>query len=44
MVTKMEYVEKILTNFTNLGKFIDSKPYGSGHINDTLLVRFETNR
>lgn len=43
MVTKMEYVEKILTNFTNLGKFIDSNPYGSGHINDTLLVRFETN-
>lgn len=37
----MEYAKQILTNFNIPGKFIEAKPFGSGHINDTLLVRFE---
>lgn len=39
----MEHVEKILTNYSIPGKFIEAKPFGSGHINDTLLVRFVNN-
>ncbi len=33
--------KKIISHFKVVGNFIDAKPYGSGHINDTLLVRFE---
>ncbi len=41
MVIKMKHAEQILTNFSLPGKFIEAKPFGSGHINDTLLVSFE---
>ena len=40
MVTKMERTEQILSNFEINGEFIDARPYGSGHINDTLLARY----
>jgi len=38
MVNKMLNKEKILKNFMVEGEIIDVKPFGSGHINDTLLV------
>ncbi len=43
MVVKIEHAEQILTNFIIAGKFIEAKPFGSGHINDTLLVTFNNN-
>ena len=30
-----------LKQWSGLGKFIDFRPYGNGHINDTFLVRYE---
>lgn len=41
MVTKMKRIKQILNNFYINGEFIDAKVYGSGHINDTFLVRYE---
>jgi Phosphotransferase enzyme family len=41
MVAEMESVELIMKNFIIPGKFVDARPYGSGHINDTLLIRYE---
>lgn len=38
---RMERFEEILNKFAVPGKFVDAKPYGSGHINDTILVRFD---
>ncbi len=35
--------KNIVKRFNINGNFIDAKPYGSGHINDTLLVRLEGN-
>ena len=40
MVVEMERIKRILNNFNINGEFIDAKAYGSGHINDTLLVRY----
>lgn len=37
----MANTEIILSKFKVYGNFIDAKPYGNGHINDTLLVRYE---
>lgn len=37
---RMKRFEEILSKFAVPGKFVDAKPYGSGHINDTILVRF----
>lgn len=33
-------LKKVCSNFQILGDFLDAAPYGSGHINDTFLVRF----
>ena len=33
-------IEKIISNFRIYGDFIDAKPFGNGHINDTFLVSF----
>ena len=41
MVTKVRNTKNILSNFKIYGDFIDAKPFGSGHINDTLLVRYK---
>lgn len=30
-----------LSSGAGLGKLIDFRPYGNGHINDTFLVRYE---
>lgn len=30
-----------LKQWSGLGKLIDFRPYGNGHINDTFLVRYE---
>ncbi len=35
-----EAIAKVATGFRIYGSFIDSAPYGSGHINDTLAVSF----
>lgn len=40
MVTEMINVEHILKNYNIEGKFYDAKYYGSGHINDTILITF----
>lgn len=37
----MENVEKILSSFIINGDFVDAKPYGSGHINDTVIVNYK---
>lgn len=37
----MDYdLKKIGSNFQILGDFVDGKPYGSGHINDTFAVSY----
>lgn len=41
MVTIMNNTEQILKNFIITGNFIKAVPYGSGHINETLLVIFD---
>ncbi|PIQ11623.1 MAG: mucin desulfatase [Ignavibacteriales bacterium CG18_big_fil_WC_8_21_14_2_50_31_20] len=40
MVKKMEHTEEILSNFNIYGEYLDAQPYGSGHINDTILVTY----
>ena len=39
----MEFAEQIVKNFCLPGKFIEAKPFGSGHINDTFIVSFNNN-
>ena len=36
----MGHIKQILDSFNVNGEFIDAKAYGSGHINDTLLVSY----
>lgn len=43
MVTDMINVENILKNYNIDGKYINAENYGSGHINDTILVRYKKN-
>jgi len=31
-------IQKIIKDYSGIGDFIDAKPFGSGHINDTYLV------
>ena len=33
--------EEVIQQFSFDGRFLDAVPYGSGHINDTFLVRFQ---
>ncbi len=33
-------IEKIISNFRVYGDFIDAKPFGNGHINDTFLTTY----
>lgn len=33
-------IEQIISNFKINGDFVEAKPYGNGHINETLLVSF----
>ncbi|MCF6270080.1 MAG: aminoglycoside phosphotransferase family protein [Melioribacteraceae bacterium] len=33
-------IEKIISNFRICGDFIEAKPFGNGHINDTFLVSY----
>ena len=33
-------IKEIISNFKIYGDFIDAKPFGNGHINDTYLVKF----
>jgi len=41
MVAKMKHIKQILDNFKIAGDFINAKKaYGSGHINDTILVSY----
>ena len=41
MVAGMKRIKQILDNFNIEGEFIDAKAYGSGHINDTLMVSYK---
>ena len=36
-------VKQIVSNFKVYGDFVDAKPYGNGHINDTFLVTLDHN-
>lgn len=36
----LKLVKSITNNFIIYGDYLNSKPFGSGHINDTLLVKF----
>jgi len=39
----MEYdIESVASNFTLEGRLIESKPFGSGHINDTFVLKSQT--
>lgn len=39
----MEYdIESVASNFTPDGRLIKSKPFGSGHINDTFSLKYQT--
>ena len=41
MVNELINNEDVLKNFNIPGDFIDAKPFGSGHINDTILARYK---
>ena len=43
MVSKLQNIEKIINEFDIAGSVIEIKPYGSGHINDTLLIKYDQN-
>jgi len=39
----MEYdIESVASNFTLDGRLIESEPFGSGHINDTFSLKYQT--
>jgi len=39
----MEYdIESVASNFTLDGRLIENKPFGSGHINDTFSLKYQT--
>lgn len=37
----MEKLKKIYDTFVSSGQFVSATPYGSGHINDTYLVKVD---
>ena len=37
-----EELEEVINEFQYEGKLVFIKPYGSGHINDTFLLKYET--
>lgn len=40
----MEYdIESVASNFSLDGRLIESRPFGSGYINDTFILKYQTN-
>ena len=37
----MDKLKRIYDTFVSSGRFISATPYGSGHINDTYLVKVD---